>query len=191
MAAPFRILTTTSRFDQNAFLDRLSGFRPFRVFVDMDAAQRFNGLSDLQSVLLRPECRRPANDLRLFCSRSIWGLPSRLLITGGRCIGKMQESPPSFTIKMTLHNILFGSFTPPKSTGRITHKLKDEETVTDKPKKKCPAPVQNQAERNDLSRGIPLSALAGTNKGRDRIMEILDDEEWMSWTRAVAGSGLS
>lgn len=103
----------------------------------------------------------------------------------------MQESPPSLTTKMTLHNILFGSFTPPKSTGRITHKLKDEEAEPEKPKKKCPAPVQNQAERNDLSRGIPLSALTGTNKGRDRILEILDDEEWMSWTRAVAGSGLN
>ena len=94
VAAPFRILTTTSRSDQNATFDRLSGNRPFRVFVDLDAAQRSNGLSDLQPILLRPERRRPADDLRLFCPHSIRGFQSRILTTGGRCIGKMRNPHP-------------------------------------------------------------------------------------------------
>ena len=94
VAAPFRILTTTSPSDQNATPDRLSGNRPFRVLVDLDAAQRSNGLPDLQPVLLRPECRRPADDLRLFCPHSIRGFQSRILTTEGRCIGKMRNPHP-------------------------------------------------------------------------------------------------
>ena len=31
----------------------------------------------------------------------------------------------------------------------------------------------------------------GTKKGRERLLEVLDDDEWMSWTRVVAASGLN